>query len=155
MANSGAALRAAAAFLGLFLGGAAIGTGLAEALAPGSRIAVVVSFFALPVAFATGMQLWYGLALLSLLPRLVGRLTGAAPRASTGSPGSTPGLSGAWVFLPLGSAAGALAGGVAGLASPTRSAWLVWLVYWLVGTAYGLLAWRLARAGVLLPPEST
>jgi hypothetical protein len=43
---------------------------------------------------------------------------------------------------------------VAGLASPTQPAWLVALVYWLVGTAHGVLGWRLARRGVLLPPES-
>ncbi|CAN5891022.1 hypothetical protein BH24GEM1_BH24GEM1_13280 [soil metagenome] len=32
--------------------------------------------------------------------------------------------------------------------------WLVALVYWLVGTVYGLVAWQLARRGFLLPPES-
>jgi hypothetical protein len=43
---------------------------------------------------------------------------------------------------------------VVGLASSTHPAWLVALVYWLVGTGHGALAWRLARRGVLMPPES-
>ena len=47
----------AAAFVGLFLGSAAVGSGLARMLAPGSWLAEAVSFFALPVAFATGLQL--------------------------------------------------------------------------------------------------
>ena len=68
----------------------------------------------------------------------------------------TSGISipGAFVFLPLSSAAGAADGLVVGLASPTHSVWLVALVYWLVGTLHGALAWRLARGGVLVPPES-
>jgi hypothetical protein len=49
---------------------------------------------------------------------------------------------------------GAVAGIVVGLLSSTQAPWLVALVYWLVGTAHGLLAWRLAQRGVLLPPES-
>jgi hypothetical protein len=128
--------------------------GLAAVLAPGSRVAEVVSFFALPVAFAASLQIWYGLALLSLVPRLLGRLRRSRP-VSPRSPGpAEPGLPGSLVFLPLSSGAGALAGIVAGLASPTQPAWLVALVYWLVGTAHGVLGWRLARRGVLLPPES-
>jgi hypothetical protein len=43
---------------------------------------------------------------------------------------------------------------VAGLASSTQPAWLVMLVYWLVGTVHGVVAWRLARSGVLMAPES-
>jgi hypothetical protein len=57
-------------------------------------------------------------------------------------------------LLPLSSAAGALAGIVTGMMSSTASVWLVVLAYWLAGTAHGLLAWRLARGGALLPPES-
>ena len=47
-----------AAFVGLFLGGAALGGALAEAFAPGSWIASVAGFFALPLAFAAGLQAW-------------------------------------------------------------------------------------------------
>jgi hypothetical protein len=143
-----------AAFAGLFLGGAAIGGALAEAFAPGSRIAAVAGFFALPLAFAAGMQAWYGLALLSLIPRLLGRVRGLQSRPAPSGQAPGPSIPGSFIFLPLGSVAGAAAGTVVGLASSTAPAWLVALVYWLVGTGHGALAWRLARGGVLIPPES-
>jgi len=144
-----------AAFVGLFFGGAAVGGALAEAFAPGSWIAAVAGFFALPLAFAFGLQGWYGLALLSLIPRLLGRLRGL--RRLDGRSGRAKGASipGSFVFLPLGSLAGATAGIVVGLVSPTHPAWLVVLVYWTVGTGHGAVAWRLARGRYLLPPEST
>jgi len=148
------ALAIIAAFVGLFLGGGAVGGALAAAFAPGSWIAAVAGFFALPLAFAAGMQAWYGLALLSLIPRLLGRLRGGPARSAQGARARGGGIPGSFVFLPLGSAAGAAAGLVVGLASSTHSGWLVALVYWLVGTGYGALTWRLARGGVLIPPES-
>jgi hypothetical protein len=147
-------LAVVAAFVGLFLGGGAIGGALAAAFAPGSWVAAVAGFFALPLAFAVGLQAWYGLALLSLIPRLIGMVRGIRPSpASRGQPRGA-GIPGSFVFLPFGSVAGAVAGMVVGLASSTHPAWLVTLLYWLVGTAHGALAWRLARSGVLMPPES-
>jgi hypothetical protein len=143
-----------AAFIGMFLGGAAMGAALAEAFAPDSWIAAVAGFFALPLAFAAGMQAWYGLALLSLIPRLLGRVWGLQARPASSGQVPRASIPGSFVFLPLGSVAGAAAGMVVGLASSTHPAWLVALVYWLVGTSHGALAWRLARGGVLLPPES-
>lgn len=139
-----------AAYVGLFLGGAALGGALAGLFAPGSWIAAVAGFFALPLAFAGGLQAWYGLALVSLIPRLLGRLRGMPPRQAAGAR-----IPGSLVFLPLGSVAGAAAGLVVGVASSTHPTWLVALVYWLVGTGHGTLTWRLARAGILIPPEST
>jgi hypothetical protein len=50
------ALSIASAFLGLFIGGAAMGAGLARLLAPGSWWAGALSGFAFPVAFALGLQ---------------------------------------------------------------------------------------------------
>ena len=144
----------AVAFVGLFLGSAAVGSGLARVLAPGSWLAEAVSFFALPVAFAMGLQLWYGLALFGLVPRLVRTLLrsdGAGPVSTLQPPAA---LAGSWVFLPTSSGLGAVAGLVVGVASPTQSLWTVLPVYWLVGTLHGVLAWRLARAGVLMPPEA-
>jgi hypothetical protein len=143
-----------AAFAGLFLGGAAIGGALAGVYAPDSWIASVAGFFALPLAFAVGLQAWYGLALLSLIPRLLGRLRGSKtpPAPPERVPGA--GIPGSFVFLPLSAGAGATAGLVVGLASSTQPAWLVALVYCLVGTGHGALAWRLARGGFLIPPES-
>ena len=143
-----------AAFVGLSLGGAAIGGALAEVFAPGSWIAAVAGFFALPVAFAGGLQAWYGLALLSLIPRLLGRLRGSPARPATSGQPPGAGIPGSFVFLPLSSGAAALAGIAVGLASSTHPAWLAALVYWLVGTCHGALAWRLAQGGFLMPPES-
>lgn len=154
MAGTRGPLALIAALLGLFLGGAAIGGALAETFAPESFVADVVSFFALPLAFAIAMQAWFGLALFGLAIRLVGlgRRSGTTRDASV--PVATTPIPGSFVFLPLSSAAGAVAGLVVGLISPTHSVWLVWFVYWAVGTVHGLLGWRLARAGVLVPPES-
>jgi hypothetical protein len=127
---------------------------LAEAFAPGSWIAAVAGFFALPLAFAGGLQGWYGLALLSLLPRLLGRLRGLPSAPAPGGLAARPSIPGSFVFLPFSSVAGAAAGIVVGLASATHPAWLVALVYWIVGTSHGALAWHLARGGYLIPPES-
>lgn len=134
-------------YLALFLGAGALGGCLSRGLAPGSWPAEVVGFFALPVAFAIGMQMWFGLALLSVIPRLLGRgrLRPATPRAP---------LPGGFVFLPLSSLAGTLAGVATGLLSRIHSFWWVALLWWGVGTLHGLLAWRLARTGYLMPPES-
>ena len=138
----------------LFLGGGAIGHAMAQAFAPGSWLAEIAGLFALPLAFAAGLQVWYGLALLSLIPRLVAALRTRKLDALRG-PGRRPaGLPGSFVFLPLSSIAGLVAGLLVGLASPTHSVWLVTLLFWVVGSAHGALAWALARAGILVPPES-
>ena len=63
-------------------------------------------------------------------------------------------MPGAFVFLPITSGVGALAGVLVGILSTTHSVWSVALIYWLAGTARGMLAWGLARAGYLLPPET-
>jgi hypothetical protein len=154
MSVSRATVAIISALLGLFLGGGAAGIGLARALAPDSWVAETVSFFALPVAFAAGLQAWYGLALFSLIPRVLRWLSG--PHASPAGVRLTRPvqLPGSFVFLPLSSGAGTVAGIVVGLVSSTYPVWFVVLVYWLVGTIHGLLAWRLAHRGVLLPPES-
>ena len=93
------------------------------------------------------------LALLSLIPQVVRLLlrsqTGRS-RPLTGAP-----ISGAGAFVPIASGIGAAVGLVVGWLSPTHPVWLVALVYWVVGSLYGLLAWRLARAGLLMPPEGT
>jgi hypothetical protein len=141
----------AAAFFGLFIAGAGIGVWLSRTLAPGSWLAEVVSFFVLPVAFATSLQAWSGLAIATLVWHFV--------RAMLGSTAPTPqrasgGIPGAWIFVPISSGFALVAGTLVGIASSTRPFLVVATVYWLVGTAYGVLAWRLARRGNLTPPES-
>jgi hypothetical protein len=141
------------ALLVLFLGGGVTGIALARTFAPGSFLADVVSFFALPVAFAFGLKAWFGLALAGAAIRVLGTrrrdgVQGQTPRAVT-----TP-LPGSLVFLPLSSGAGAVAGIIVAIVSTRGSGWLAWLTYWTVGTLHGFVSWRLARAGVLIPPES-
>jgi hypothetical protein len=145
-------LSVAITFFGLFLGGAATGLCLARLLAPGSWLAEGIGAFALPVAFAVSLQAWFGLALLSVIPKLIGFLiagTDRRPRPLARAP-----IPGAMVFVPVASAIGAVVGLAVGWLSTTHSVWVVAPVYWLTGTLYGLLAWRLARAGFLMPPES-
>ena len=151
MTKEPGALAMIAALFGLFLGGGAIGLALASTFAPGSMVANMVSFAALPLAFAVGLQMWYGLALVHAVFRLLVMRRSSQPKKRA----RPSGLAGSFVFLPLSSAAGATAGAVVGLLSTARSGLLAWLVYWAVGTIHGMLAWRLARAGVLMPPEST
>lgn len=141
------------ALLVLFPGGAVIGVALARTFAPGSFLADVVSFFALPVAFAFGLKAWFGLALAGAAVRVLGMRRGGAGQGQTGRADATP-LPGSVVFLPLSSGAGAAAGIVVAILSTPGSGWLAWLTYWTVGTLHGLVSWRLARAGVLMPPES-
>ena len=141
------------ALLVLFLGGGVIGVALARTFAPGSFLAEAVSLFALPVAFAFGLKAWFGLALAGAAIRVIGmrrrdNVQGQTPRRETRP------LTGSFVFFPLSSGAGALAGIVVAILSTPGSGWLAWLTYWTVGTLHGLVSWRLARAGVLMPPES-
>ena len=146
----------AASFVGLFLGAGVIGDGLARLLAPGSFLAEAAGLFALPVAFAGSLQAWYGLALLSIAPRLVAMLFGrgrgaAAPAGSL--PSNAP-LPGAFVFLPFSATAGILAGIFVGALSSTQPFLLVAAIFTSVGLLHGWAGWRLARAGYLMPPET-
>jgi hypothetical protein len=106
-------------YLALFLGAGVLGGLLARGLAPESWPAEVVGFFALPVAFAIGLQLWFGLALLSVIPRLLRRRPGIRPAQPKAA------LSGGFVLVPLSSLAGALAGVAIGMLSRIHAVW--WL----------------------------
>ncbi len=142
------------ALLVLFLGSAAIGVALARTFAPGSFLAEAVSFFALPVAFALGLKVWFGLALAGAAVQLMRMRRRDGLQTETPGAGRRSPLVGSFVFLPLSSGAGAVAGIIVAIVSTRGSGWLVWLTYWSVGTLHGLVSWRLARAGVLMPPES-
>ena len=144
------ALALGASLLVLFLGGGVVGVTLAERFAPDSFVASVVGLFALPLAFGFGLQMWMGVALFRAILVLLGtrRRSAVARQLRAGS------IPGTWVFLPISSAAGAIAGMIVGILSSANSGWLAWLTFWTVGTLHGLLAWRLARAGHLMPPES-
>jgi hypothetical protein len=137
--DRGSGMLPAAALVALFFGGAALGEGLSGWLVPGSRVAEVVSFFALPLATAAGLTLCHGAALLAVIGRGV-------RRAASGRPASGPiRVAGTWIFLPRSSAAGGRAGLVAGLSPAAASLWPVLAAYWITGTRDGLVAWPLAR----------
>jgi hypothetical protein len=138
-----------AVVMGLFFGGGAIGTRIASWLAPESRFAEIVSFLALPVAFLAGLQAWYGLAFVSMIPHLFRRLSRTRAFASPNPHDRSYPLPGSIVFLPISSIVGALTGLIVGVVTVSHSFWLVVLVYWFVGTLYGLVTWRLAHAGFL------
>jgi hypothetical protein len=145
------ALALIASLVVLFLGAGVLGVTLAETFAPDSFVAAFVGLFALPLAFGVGLQMWMGVALF----RAIVVFVGARRRSVTGVRQSAAGpIPGTWVFLPISSAAGAIAGMIVGLLSSAHSGWLAWLTFWTVGTLHGLVAWRLARAGQLVPPES-
>jgi hypothetical protein len=141
------ALPMVAALVGLFFGGAAAGDWLAQTLAPGSWLAEAAGFFALPVAFALSLQAWYGLALFGMLARLLTGRTASAPRRPVPLPGSV-------VFLIFSSLMGGSTGVLVGILSSTLPVWMVGLAFWALGTVHGLAGWRLARAGVFMPPDS-
>jgi hypothetical protein len=147
------ALSILASFMALFLGAGVLGLTLAETFAPESFLATFVSLFALPLAFGVGLQMWFGTALIGAIIRFVGSRGRPAPASRTDVE-TVVAIPGSIVFLPISSVAGATAGIVVGLLSSTVSGWLVWLVYWAVGTIHGLASWRLARAGYLRPPDS-
>jgi hypothetical protein len=77
------------------------------------------------------------------------------PQTGRSRPLAAAPIPGAGAFVPIASGIGAAVGLVVGWLSTTRPVWLVALVYWVVGSLYGLLTWRLARAGLLVPPEGT
>jgi hypothetical protein len=133
----------------LFLGGAVAGISLAGTFAPGSWVAMGVGFFALPLAFASGLQAWMGLALGLGLVRLV---RGRRARSGAATVGKDR-LPGGFVFVPFSSAAGLVAGIMSGICSAIHGVVLVTLIYWTVGTLHGLAAWAAVRAGWLMPPE--
>jgi hypothetical protein len=139
-----------AALLVLFPGSAALGVTLAEWLAPGSWIAQIAGFFALPLAFVLGLQMWIGVAIFGAVVRLLVSRS-RPPRISDRDRIVLPG---SFVFFPLSSGAGLLAGVITAIVPSASSAILAIAVFWLTGTLHGFVAWRLAKRGVLVPPDS-
>ncbi|HKY07920.1 MAG TPA: hypothetical protein VJQ55_06750 [Candidatus Binatia bacterium] len=131
----------------VFLGGGAVGLGLAGHFAPNSHAAAFVSFFALPLALVAGFQAWLGLAIIILLPGFFIRLLTGAPAVSTPISSREFVPPGSAVFVPIASSFGLGAGLIVGFLSDAYTVWIVTFAYWLVGSAYGLLVWLLARSG--------
>ena len=139
----------------VFFGGAAAGTTLAAYAAPGSTLAQVVAFLALPLALVTGFQLWLGAALLLLLPRLVRAIRRREWRPDVRTPPEEvlfvpPGHA---VFVVTGAGWGSIAGLVVGLVPSAHSFLGAAGAFVALGVGYGLLTRELARAGLLPFPD--
>lgn len=133
-------------------GGGLIGVLLARAVAPASMVADAVGLFMLPLAFTVGLQLWLGTAILTAVAQLVRRLTtGGTWRAGPASDAQVP--SGSFAFVPVSATAGFLGGIVVGLVSGEYSFLACVMIYTIVGAAYGIAVWQLARGGYLPFPE--
>lgn len=137
-----------------FFGAGGLGLALAAALAPGSQVASAISFLLLPAALILGFNAWLGLAILILVPQLIARLLRPGPSRVPVEARSEVVPPGSWAFVPMSSVITLVGGIVVGFLSITHQSWVVALVYWLVGTAYGASLWFLARAGYLPFPDS-
>lgn len=140
----------AATFCALFGGGGA-GMLLARAVAPGSEVAEMVAFFALPLALVSGFQLWLGMAFVLLVPRLVRAIRRREWRADVPTPPEEilevpPGHA---AFVVTGTGWGAAAGLVAGIVPSAPSFMAAAGAFALLGFGYGLLTRELARRGLL------
>jgi hypothetical protein len=131
----------------LFLGSGAGGVLLAECLAPDSIVAAAAGFFALPLTFALGLQLWLGTG---LLLAIVHRLRG---RKFEKRPGDLLIPGGAFVFVPLAVAFNGAAGIVVALVGSSIGWLATMLIYPMLGGLYGTACWRLARAGYIPMPH--
>jgi hypothetical protein len=139
----------------LFLGSGVAGVQLAQTVAPESFIAAFIGLFALPLAFASGLQLWLGLALFGALWQLLRRaLGGARARASFSEPRSANRAPpGSFVFVPLSAAFGTLAGLVIGVTATTIGFFATAGIYAGLGLVHGVACWLAARSGHLPLPE--
>src|SRR4030095_5572993 len=134
--------------VGLFFGGAALGTALGHWCAPNSSILAIASFLVFPLSMFLGFPAWLGSAFITLIFNWGGRRKPdkATPRGEFIPPGSwafvpvTIGL-----FLPVALLAGFMAERMSFLATAT--------LYLIVGGAYGIVMWRSARTGLLPFPE--
>lgn len=139
----------------VFFGGAGAGMALARVIAPGSQVAEMVAFFALPLALVTGFQLWLGAAIVLLLPRFVRAIRRREWRADVPTPAEEllevpPGHA---VFVVTGTGWGTAAGLLVGLVPSASSFAGAAGAFAMLGVGYGLLARTLARRGLLPFPD--
>lgn len=144
----------------LLFGGMAVGTWLAEWLAPGSWIAAMVGFMMLPLCFGLGMTSWYAVAHAAVMKRL-GRAVlrgamgedfrGAVKTELTDLAGQT--LPGTGVFVPIAAMVSLGGGAVIGLVPDSSGFFWSLAANGAVGTAYGFLLRWLAVNGHLPLPE--
>ena len=125
----------------LFLGGGVGGTVLVTTIAPGSSFAAFVGAFVFPLAFGLGMPSWLGLALVTAL---WGRVR-HGPRKTR--PHEIPG--GSIAFVPVSIGLAGAAGLLIGVSGTRLGVAATVALYLMLGIAYGVACWQLARSGYL------
>jgi hypothetical protein len=144
----------AAIFFGLFFGGGFVGVQVSRALAPESGLAEFVSFLALPAAFVIGIAVWAGAAIPAAVRRF-NRLIREGGRVSSVKDRATEAMipPGSFAFVPSALLASTLAGGIVAMISRPFGFFWVLFLYSALGFVYGVICWRLARAGYLPFPR--
>lgn len=142
----------------ILFGGAGIGIGMANLLAPASDWASFVSFLSLPASFLLGLTAWKGLLIVTLLWRFLPGVSRsrswndvqANVRATAEKHRGEP-IPGTWVFVPIPT----VLNGLAGLLVAIGLGRFLQIVpaYLAVGFAYGYLVHRLARSGYIIPGD--
>jgi hypothetical protein len=137
--------------LALFFGGAPVGTAAARVVAPGSDVAQVVAFLALPLALITGLERWLGAAIVMLLPRFIAAIRRREwrPDMATRAVDLHAVPPGHAAFVATGTLWGGVAGLVVGLVPSAPSFAGAAGTFAALGLCYGLLARALARRGLL------
>ena len=145
----------------LLFGGMAIGVAIAVGVAGQSVGAVVVGFFALPLAFGLSLSAWRGVVMAWLMGNLAGSLVRSRgdeerfrddlgrsferARASGGLPGT-------WVFVPICAGVGVVGGAAMAIAADQNRI-VSGATILVAAVGYGIVLRRLARRGLLPIPE--
>lgn len=141
-------------FFGLFFGGGYLGMQVSRAVAPGSGLAELVSFLALPAAFVIGIVAWAGAALPGAARRFLRLLRKKQGLASAGDDGLKATIPpGTFAFVPAALFTCLPAGAIVGAVSASFGFGWVLFLYAALGLAYGAACWRLARTGYLPFPR--
>lgn len=137
--------------IGLLIGGAVLGILLADWIAPGSSLAMPLSALLFPASIILGFFGWLGLAILHLPIAIFRLITGRKqPEHGRGDQFIPPG---SFAFLPVSVLLSTLVGLACGLVPGGWSVLTTVPLYVALGTAFGLLLWRLAKIGLLPFPE--
>ena len=132
----------------LFLGGGALGVGLAQWLAPGSFAAQFVGLFTFPLPFAISMHLWLGFAVALAVWRT---LTRGPKKPDNHEQAEIP--AGSVVFIPTCTGLVTFAGLLVGLLGSSFGVIGTAGLYVALGAVYGTSCWLFARAGYLPFPN--
>ncbi len=135
------------------IAGGAFGAFVGSRVAPDSPAGIGVSAVMLPLALFAGISLWFGAGMALGIVRLVTFAFLPPGRRLFERPVSMP--PGSAMFVPASLAIAGVAGVLVGVLSAEASVFSTTALYALVGLAYGLLAWRLARLGYLSPPDGS